>query len=102
MRHELQPGRLLLGITFVVIAFVYAGDAGGAWESPWWLGAPVLAVGLFLAVGAVSVAYAVRGRRPRRADDRTDARGRPAEEDDRSVRGVGDGRAHERIGDGDG
>ncbi|MFE9252128.1 hypothetical protein [Streptomyces sp. NPDC007088] len=70
MRHEVQPGRLFLGLTFVAVALVYAGDAGGVWESPWWLGAPVLAVGVLLAVGAVSVTYAVRGRTPRRTRGR--------------------------------
>ncbi|MFE9169921.1 hypothetical protein [Streptomyces kebangsaanensis] len=76
LRHEFQPGRLVAGIFLTGAGVVYAGDAGGAWEAPWFLVIPLVVGGLCLA-GAVGVmAKAVRRRRDcRTAAVRTGAEG---------------------------
>ncbi|MFI8302444.1 hypothetical protein ACIF80_03120 [Streptomyces sp. NPDC085927] len=68
LRHEFQPGRLLSGLFLTLAAVLYAGDANGAWETPWFVVIPVVAGGLCLA-GSVS---AVTGliRRHKRSDAR--------------------------------
>ncbi|KOG34101.1 hypothetical protein [Streptomyces resistomycificus] len=63
LRHEFQPGRLVAGFFLILAGVVYAGDAGGLWETPWFVVIPVVTGGLCVA-GAVGVlAQAVRGRR---------------------------------------
>ena len=52
LRHEFQPGRLVAGVVLTVAAVLYAGDAGGAWDTPWFVMVPVVTGGLCLA-GAV-------------------------------------------------
>lgn len=74
LRHEFQPGRLVAG-TFVTLAgIIYAGDAGGAWETPWFVVIPIVVGGLCLA-GAVGVL--TRGIRKRRAVPRKAASPEP-------------------------
>ncbi|MFE1251885.1 hypothetical protein [Streptomyces sp. NPDC058735] len=67
-RHEFQPGRLVAGLVLVTAAALYAGDAGGAWRTPWFVAFPLVAGGLFLA-GAVALltGRVRRGHRVRRA-----------------------------------
>ena len=64
LRHEFQPGKLVAGVFLALAGAIYAGDAGGLWETPWFAVIPVVTVGLFLAgvVGALT-----RGIRRRRA-----------------------------------
>ena len=64
LRHEFQPGRLVAGAFLTLAGIIYAGDAGDAWETPWFAVIPVVVGGLFLAgaVGALT-----RGIRRRRA-----------------------------------
>ncbi|MFI1162302.1 hypothetical protein ACH4UM_01515 [Streptomyces sp. NPDC020801] len=63
LRHEFQPGRLVAGVVLAVAGVVYAGDAGGAWQTPWFVAVPLVVGGLCLA-GAVAVLNrAVRRRR---------------------------------------
>ncbi|MEV7285354.1 hypothetical protein AB0O01_12445 [Streptomyces sp. NPDC093252] len=63
LRHEFQPGRLVAGLVVILAGVVYAGDAGGAWETPWFAIFPLMVAGLF-AAGAVGViGRAVRRRR---------------------------------------
>ncbi|MFE9920269.1 hypothetical protein ACFYQA_01440 [Streptomyces sp. NPDC005774] len=68
LRHEFQPGRLIAGLFLILAAVLYAGDAGGTWETPWFVVIPVVTGGLCLA-GSVS---AVTGliRRHKRSDSR--------------------------------
>lgn len=66
LRHEFQPGRLVAGTFLTVTGIVYAGDAGGAWETPWFVVIPLVIGGLCLA-GAVGVL--TRGIRKRSAAD---------------------------------
>lgn len=73
MRHEFQPGRFLLGLTFLAIALAYGGRQDGVWDGPWWLGFPVLGVGLFLAIAGAVVGQLVRGAAKRRRKQRETA-----------------------------
>ncbi|MGW7130275.1 hypothetical protein ACWGIA_18275 [Streptomyces bobili] len=62
LRHEFRPGRLVAGAAFVLAGVIYAGDAGGLWETPWFAVVPVVVAGLFLAAVTGLVTRAVRGR----------------------------------------
>ncbi|MFE4666359.1 hypothetical protein ACFRI7_04865 [Streptomyces sp. NPDC056716] len=73
LRHEFQPGKLVAGFVVILAGIVYAGDAGGAWETPWFAIFPLVAFGLFLA-GAVGVTGRfIRRRRALRDDTRAGA-----------------------------
>ncbi|MER7570494.1 hypothetical protein [Streptomyces sp. NPDC126514] len=63
LRHEFQPGRLVAGAFLTLAGVIYAGDAGGAWETPWFVVIPVVLAGLFLAGAVAIVARAIRRRR---------------------------------------
>ncbi|MCH0542249.1 hypothetical protein I3F58_22390 [Streptomyces sp. MUM 203J] len=78
-RHEFRPGRLLAGATALAVAVVYAADAAGDPNVPWFAAFPILVGGLTLAAIASFVSYRVRLRR-RRAANRasSDSRGAPA------------------------
>ncbi|WP_432117036.1 hypothetical protein [Streptomyces sp. bgisy032] len=65
LRHELQPGKLVAGLVLVTAGVLYAGDADGAWRTPWFVVFPLVAGGLCLA-GAVALLTG-RARRRRRA-----------------------------------
>ncbi|MBZ6137485.1 hypothetical protein [Streptomyces olivaceus] len=54
LRHRFQPGRLVAGVFLILAGVIYAGDAGGLWETPWFVVIPVVVGGLCLA-GAVGV-----------------------------------------------
>jgi hypothetical protein len=63
LRHEFQPGKLVAGFFLILAGVVYAGDAGGTWETPWFVVIPVVTGGLCLA-GVVGVlTRAIRRRR---------------------------------------
>ncbi|MFJ6084095.1 hypothetical protein ACIQI8_22090 [Streptomyces sp. NPDC092369] len=65
-RHEFLPGKLIAGLTLTLAGVIYAGDAGGLWDTPWFAIIPLVTAGLFLA-GAISVlTRAVRRRRASR------------------------------------
>jgi drug/metabolite transporter (DMT)-like permease len=79
LRHEFQPGKLVAGVFLAVAGAVYAGDAGGLWQTPWFAMIPLVTGGLCLA-GAVAVANrAIRRRqgagRTSTADSRPDISG---------------------------
>ncbi|MDL5203329.1 hypothetical protein [Streptomyces sp. ALI-76-A] len=71
LRHEFQPGRLVVGLFLALAGVIYAGDAGGLWETPWFAVIPLVVIGLFLA-GAVG--FLTRTIRRRRRAGRTDTR----------------------------
>nr|WP_078945941.1 hypothetical protein [Streptomyces exfoliatus] len=72
--HEFRPGRLLVGLTALTLAAVYAGDATGSWTTPWYAVIPVLCAGLGTAGIATWVTYRIRRRSARsRSSDTTDA-----------------------------
>ncbi|MEU1198517.1 hypothetical protein ABZ446_20055 [Streptomyces sp. NPDC005813] len=66
LRHEFQPGKLVAGVFLTLTGVIYAGDAGGAWQTPWFVVIPVVTGGLCLAGAVASVTHAVRRRRPER------------------------------------
>ncbi|MER8221967.1 hypothetical protein ABTZ58_15525 [Streptomyces sp. NPDC094143] len=70
-RHEVQPGKLIAGAVLTLVGILYAGDADGAWETPWFVAIPLVTGGLCLA-GAVAF---VTGRARRRRSARTTADG---------------------------
>ncbi|MFJ9663878.1 hypothetical protein ACIRPP_04540 [Streptomyces sp. NPDC101219] len=69
LRHEFQPGRLVAGAALIAAAVLFLGDAGGAWETPWFVLFPVVGGGLFLAGAVAMVTGSIRRRRrPARTD----------------------------------
>jgi len=64
-RHEFQPGRLVAGFFLTLSGALYAGDAGGLWETPWFAVIPIVTAGLCLAAVTGSVAHGIRRRRRR-------------------------------------
>ncbi|MFD9034066.1 hypothetical protein ACFVZW_23420 [Streptomyces sp. NPDC059567] len=65
--HEFRPGRLIAGATALALSVMYAGDASGAWTTPWYEVVPVLFGGLGVAALATWIAYRVRRRSARMA-----------------------------------
>ncbi|MGA4840110.1 hypothetical protein [Streptomyces sp. G45] len=63
LRHDFQPGRLVAGFFLTVAGLVYAGDAGGLWETPWFAVIPIVTGGLCLAGAAATVAHGIRKQR---------------------------------------
>ncbi|MDN3024551.1 hypothetical protein [Streptomyces sp. S.PB5] len=63
LRHEFHPGRLIAGFFVTLAGITYAGDAGGAWETPWFAVIPMLTVGLCLAGAVGLLTRSVRRRR---------------------------------------
>ncbi|MGY3203567.1 hypothetical protein [Streptomyces sp. TE5632] len=68
LRHEFQPGRLVAGAFLALAGVLYAGDAGDAWDAPWFVVFPVVAGGLCLAAAVGGVTGLIR--RHRRSGDR--------------------------------
>ncbi|MGY5051782.1 hypothetical protein ACWDE0_40365 [Streptomyces sp. 900105755] len=63
LRHEFQPGRLVVGVFLTAAGVAYAGDAGGWWHTEWFAVIPVTVAGLFLAGVAAALTRAIRRRR---------------------------------------
>ncbi|MFJ3774390.1 hypothetical protein ACIPX0_22100 [Streptomyces sp. NPDC090075] len=63
LRHEFQPGRLIVGVFLTAAGIAYAGDAGGWWDTEWFAVIPVMVVGLFLAGVTAALTRAIRRRR---------------------------------------
>ncbi|WP_210591465.1 hypothetical protein [Streptomyces sp. GESEQ-35] len=74
LRHEVQPGRLIAGAFLALAGVIYAGDAGGAWDTPWFVVIPVVTVGLCLAATAAILTRGIRRRRRHRTPGPTPAR----------------------------
>lgn len=67
LRHEFRPGRLIVGMAALGTAAVYAGDAAGFWDPPWFVALPVVFGSLWLAGLATWGANRYRRRRLRSA-----------------------------------
>ncbi|MDH6623647.1 ABC-type uncharacterized transport system permease subunit [Streptomyces sp. LBL] len=63
LRHEFQPGKLVAGTFLTLAGIIYAGDAGGLWETPWFAVIPAVVIGLFLAGTTAIVTRSLRRRR---------------------------------------
>ncbi|GJF18916.1 MULTISPECIES: hypothetical protein [Streptomyces] len=62
LRHDFQPGRLVAGAFLTLAGVIYAGDAGGLWDTPWFVIIPVVTGGLCLAGAVGALTRAVRRR----------------------------------------
>lgn len=71
LRHEFHPGKLVLGLFLLIAAIAYAGDAGGIWDTPWFVAFPLLLAGLLLGGAAAAVSHGIRSRPAARAADRS-------------------------------
>ncbi|MCI3932536.1 hypothetical protein [Streptomyces sp. AN091965] len=74
LRHEFQPGRLVGGFFVTLAGLVYAGDAGGLWDTPWFVIIPIVTGGLCLAGATATVAHGIRKGRRARTGTREDGR----------------------------
>ncbi|MBK3645269.1 MULTISPECIES: hypothetical protein [Streptomyces] len=79
LRHEFQPGRLVAGCFLALAGVVYAGDAGGAWETPWFAVIPLVVGGLCLAGVVGLIGRGIRRRRAVSAGGKTAPVGTGAE-----------------------
>ena len=66
LRHEFQPGRLLAGVSLAAAGVLFAGDAAGAWTTPWLAIVPIVGGGLCLAALTGLLAHAIRRSRAAR------------------------------------
>lgn len=66
LRHEFQPGKLVAGFFLTLAGVIYAGDAGGLWETPWFAVIPLVIGGLCLAGAVALLTHGIRRRRSRR------------------------------------
>ncbi|MFJ8536236.1 hypothetical protein [Streptomyces sp. NPDC093591] len=62
LRHEFQPGRLVAGTFLTLAGIIYAGDAGDAWETPWFVVIPLVVGGLCLSGATAVLTRAIRKR----------------------------------------
>ncbi|WP_432080278.1 hypothetical protein [Streptomyces sp. WAC 04229] len=76
LRHRFQPGRLVAGFFLMLAGVIYAGDAGGLWDTPWFVIIPLVVGGLCLAGAVGVVTRSVHRRRgaPRGAGRSDEAR----------------------------
>jgi hypothetical protein len=74
LRHEFRPGKLIAGLFLTTAGVVYLGDAGDAWETPWFAVIPLVIGGLCLAGVVGLLNHTIRGRR---ASERTRPTGPP-------------------------
>ncbi|MER6459500.1 hypothetical protein ACWC4D_16690 [Streptomyces sp. NPDC001288] len=63
LRHEFQPGRLVMGVFLTATGIAYAGDAAGLWTTEWPAAIPLMVAGLFLAGVTAALTRAIRRRR---------------------------------------
>ncbi|MDQ0959667.1 drug/metabolite transporter (DMT)-like permease [Streptomyces sp. B4I13] len=63
LRHDFRPGRLVAGAAFVLAGVLFAGDAGGLWQTPWFVLIPLVTGGLCLAGATGAAARSIRRRR---------------------------------------
>ncbi len=78
--HEFRPGGCWQGATALAVAALYAADADGALDVPWYTVFPLLSGGLLLAAAAAGIAYRLRLRTRRRSASSAsaDSTGAPA------------------------
>ncbi|MFS4094904.1 hypothetical protein [Streptomyces sp. AF1A] len=62
LRHEFQPGKLVAGLFLTATGAVFAGDAAGLWDTPWFAVVPLVVGGLCLAGLTATVTRRIRAR----------------------------------------
>ncbi|GLX52785.1 hypothetical protein Shyhy01_57350 [Streptomyces hygroscopicus subsp. hygroscopicus] len=62
LRHEFRPGKLVAGLFLAATGVMFAGDAKGLWETPWFAVVPLVVGGLCLAGATAALDRAIRGR----------------------------------------
>ena len=62
LRHEFQPGKLVAGLFLTATGAVFAGDALGRWETPWFAVVPLVVGGLCLAGATAALTRGIRRR----------------------------------------
>lgn len=62
LRHDVQPGRLVAGTFLTAAGALYAGDAAGLWDTPWFALIPLVVGGLCLAAVAGVISRGIRRR----------------------------------------
>ena len=63
LRHEFQPGKLVAGFFLTATAALFAGDAAGRWDTPWFAVVPLVVGGLVLAGVTAALTRGIRRRR---------------------------------------
>ena len=63
LRHEFRPGKLVAGLFLTATGVVYLGDAGDAWDTPWFVVIPLVVGGLCLAGAVAFLNHVIRGHR---------------------------------------
>lgn len=61
-RHEFQPGKLVAGLFLTATAALFAGDARGLWDIPWFAVVPLVVGGLCLAGVTAALTRGMRRR----------------------------------------
>ncbi|MFF9621948.1 hypothetical protein [Streptomyces griseosporeus] len=62
LRHDFQPGRLVAGAFLTATGALYAGDAAGLWDTPWFALIPLVVGGLCLAAVVGVIGRGIRRR----------------------------------------
>ncbi|MFJ5261384.1 hypothetical protein ACIQAC_13065 [Streptomyces sp. NPDC088387] len=70
LRHEFQPGKLVAGFFVTLAGVIYVGDAGDAWDTPWFAIIPIMIGGLCLAGSVGILGRSIRKRRGAAGDTR--------------------------------
>ena len=79
LRHEFQPGRLIAGAFLTLAGITYVGDAGDAWDTPWFAVIPMVVGGLCLAGVVGLLTRSIRGRRGSRGKNTAPQVAEPAQ-----------------------
>lgn len=86
LRHGFGPGKLVAGLAVLAAALLYAGDAAGAWQTPWFVVFPVVFGGLFLAGAVTWIHYGIRRRRSARRASRENTAAPPSTSGSQAMR----------------
>jgi hypothetical protein len=81
LRHEVTPGRLVVGAAAVAASVLYTGEAAGLWHTRWYYALSLVFGGLWLASivgGAAQRARSVRRRRRLAQSESAENMGAPA------------------------
>lgn len=86
LRHEIRPGRAVVGVVMLALAAGYTADAAGAWDAPWVFFIPLFFGGLLLAATTTWVNYLMRRRRVARRASTENAPAPPSTSGNQAIR----------------